>query len=67
MILPEHWGKRYGSAIMNISKQADVSILKAIMDPDNIPSRKILLNVGFTSEIVSEIDGLLGEILSTYL
>ncbi|GAB6421720.1 hypothetical protein bcgnr5390_04590 [Bacillus luti] len=52
---------------MNISKQADVSILKAIMDPDNIPSRKILLNVGFTSEIVSEIDGLLGEILSTYL
>ncbi|PFN19737.1 GNAT family N-acetyltransferase [Bacillus cereus] len=71
MLLPEHWGKRYGSAIakelMNIAKQTDVSVLKAIIDPNNIPSRKILLNVGFTSEIVCEIDGLPGEILSTYI
>ncbi|WP_433774115.1 GNAT family N-acetyltransferase [Bacillus wiedmannii] len=71
MLLPEHWGKRYGSAIakelMNIAKQTDVSVLKAIIDPNNTPSRKILLNVGFTSEIVCEIDGLPGEILSTYI
>lgn len=71
MLLPEHWGKRYGSAIakelMNIAKQTDVSVLKAIIDPNNIPSQKILLNAGFTSEIVCEIDGLPGEILSTYI
>ncbi|MGG1168496.1 GNAT family N-acetyltransferase [Bacillus mycoides] len=71
MILPEHWGKRYGSCIakelINIAKQTDVSLLKAIIDPSNIPSRKILLNVGFTSEKVCEIDGLPGEILSTYI
>ncbi|EJS06211.1 MULTISPECIES: GNAT family N-acetyltransferase [Bacillus] len=71
MILPEHWGKRYGSAIakelINIAKQTDVSVLKAIIDPSNTPSRKILLNVGFTSEKVCEIDGLPGEILSTYI
>lgn len=71
MLLPEHWGKRYGSAIakelMNIAKQTNVSVLKAIIDPNNIPSRKILLNVGFTSEIVCEIEGLPGEILSKYI
>ncbi|EMI9089290.1 MULTISPECIES: GNAT family N-acetyltransferase [Bacillus] len=71
MILPEHWGKRYGSRIanelMNIAKQTDVNVLKAIIDPNNIPSRKILTNIGFTSEKVYEIDGLPGEILSTYI
>lgn len=71
MILPMHWGKRYGSAIakelMNIAKQTNVNVLKAIIDPSNIPSRKILLNAGFTSEKVCEIDGLPGEILSTYI
>ncbi|KXY47244.1 acetyltransferase [Bacillus cereus] len=71
MILPEHWGKRYGSYIarelIEIAKQTDVNVLKAIIDPSNTPSRKILLNVGFTSEKVCEIDGLPGEILSTYI
>ncbi|KZD29259.1 Acetyltransferase GNAT family [Bacillus cereus] len=71
MILPLHWGKRYGSSIakelMNIGKQTDVNVLQAIIDPNNIPSRKILLSVGFTSEKVCEIDGLPGEILSTYI
>ncbi|MBE5108346.1 GNAT family N-acetyltransferase [Bacillus thuringiensis] len=71
MIFPEHWGKRYGSTIakelMNIAKQTDVNVLKAIIDPSNIPSRNILLNVGFTSEKVCEIDGLPGEILSNYI
>ncbi|MBS9802639.1 GNAT family N-acetyltransferase [Bacillus cereus] len=71
MILPMHWGKRYGSKVakelMNIAKQTDVNVLKAIIDPNNIPSRKILLSAGFTSEKVCEIDGLPGEILSTYI
>lgn len=71
MLLPECWGKRYGSPIakelMNIAKQTNVNVLKAIIDPNNIPSRKILLNVGFTSEKVCEIDGLPGEILSKYM
>ncbi|MEK4913180.1 MULTISPECIES: GNAT family N-acetyltransferase [Bacillus] len=71
MILPEHWGKRYGSYIarelIEIAKQTDVNVLKAIIDPNNISSRKILINVGFTSDVVCEIDGLPGEILSTYI
>ncbi|HDX9613817.1 TPA: GNAT family N-acetyltransferase [Bacillus toyonensis] len=71
MILPGYWGKRYGSAIakelIHIAKQTEVNVLKAMIDPNNIPSRKILLNVGFTSEKVCEIDGLPGEILSIYI
>ncbi|KIV76230.1 Acetyltransferase, GNAT family [Bacillus mycoides] len=71
MILPEHWGKRYGSYIarelIEIAKQTDVNVLKAIIDPNNISSRKILINVGFTSDVVCEIDGLPGEILSIYI
>ncbi|MGE7859519.1 GNAT family N-acetyltransferase [Bacillus mobilis] len=71
MILPEHWGKRYGSRIamelMNIAKRTDINVLKAIIDPNNVPSRKILINVGFTTEKVCEIDGLPGEILSIYI
>lgn len=71
MILTEHWGKRYGSRIamelMNIAKQTDIQVLKAIIDPNHIPSRKILIHVGFTSEKICEIDGLPGEILSTYI
>ncbi|MGG0730568.1 GNAT family N-acetyltransferase [Bacillus paramycoides] len=71
MILPEHWGKRYGSCIarelIEIAKQTEVNVLKAIIDPNNIPSRKILINVGFTSDIVCEIDGLPGEILNKYI
>ncbi|MGE7873352.1 GNAT family N-acetyltransferase [Bacillus paramycoides] len=71
MILPEHWGKRYGSCIarelIEIAKQTEVNVLKAIIDPNNIPSQKILINVGFTSDIVCEIDGLPGEILNKYI
>ena len=52
---------------MNIAKQTDIKVLKAIIDPNNIPSRKILINIGFTYEKVCEIDGLPGEILSKYI
>lgn len=71
MILPKHWGKRYRSKIakelMNIAKQTDINVLKAIIDPNNIPSRKLLINVGFTTEKVCKIDELPGAILSTYI
>ncbi|WP_026909331.1 GNAT family N-acetyltransferase [Paucisalibacillus globulus] len=68
MILPEYWGMGYGTEIakrlINIANQSNVKILKAIIDPENIPSRKILINQGFISEKICEIDGLPGEILS---
>ncbi|KEK23468.1 GNAT family N-acetyltransferase [Bacillus gaemokensis] len=71
MILPECWGKGYGSTIakqlIELAKQTKVNILKAVIDPKNIPSRKILIKQGFTSEKICEIDGLPGEILSRFI
>lgn len=68
MIVPEHWGKGYGKTIgrqlVELAKGTNVTTLKAIIDPNNIASRKILINLGFESEKVCEIDGLPGEILS---
>ncbi|WP_312094645.1 GNAT family N-acetyltransferase [Niallia sp.] len=67
MLLPEHWGKGYGSEIagilMALAEQTNVKVIKAIIDPDNIPSKKILINQGFISEWIGEMDGLPGEIL----
>lgn len=71
MILPEYWGKGYGSTIakqlIELAKQTKLNILKAVIDPENIPSRKILIKQGFTSEKICEIDGLPGEILSRFI
>ncbi|OZI10470.1 GNAT family N-acetyltransferase [Bacillaceae bacterium SAS-127] len=71
MLLPAYWGKGYGSTIaeqlIELAKQTELKILKAIIDPDNIPSRKILIKQGFTSEKVCEMDGLPGEILSRFI
>lgn len=71
MIMPEHWGNGYGteiaSALIGRAKRLGLKTLKAIIDPANIPSRKILLNNGFVSEKVGEFDGLPGEILSKNL
>ncbi|RDU38167.1 N-acetyltransferase [Neobacillus piezotolerans] len=68
MLFPQYWGKGYGSEIaavlINKAKNTHVNRLTAIIDPKNIPSRKILLNSGFHSEKVCEIGGLPGEILS---
>lgn len=68
MLLPEYWGQGYGSAtarnLVAMAKQLDLKVLTAIIDPDNIPSRKILSNLGFLSQKICEIDGLPGEILS---
>lgn len=71
MILPEYWGRGYGSAIakqlIEMTKRTKLSILKAVIDPENTASRKILIKLGFTSEKIGEIDGLPGEILSKSL
>lgn len=67
MLLPEVWGKGYGSEIagiiLSLAEQTNVKVVKAIIDPANIPSRKILTNQGFTSEWIGEMDGLPGEVL----
>lgn len=71
MIKPEHWGKGYGGEIakvlINRAKKSELTTLKAIIDPDNIASRKILIKQGFVSERICEIGGLPGEILSKKL
>lgn len=54
MLFPEYWGKGYGTEIaMELLKKAEEakSIQKVIanIDPNNIGSKKILLNSGFVS------------------
>lgn len=67
MLLPEHWGKGYGSEIAEIliqkANKTKLNRLTAVIDPKNIPSRKILIKKGFISERLCEIGGLSGEIL----
>lgn len=71
MLLPEHWGKGYGTEtakkLIEIANQLDLKSIKAIIDPENIPSKRILSNLGFVSQEYCEIDGLPGEILSKIL
>ncbi|MCG7344673.1 GNAT family N-acetyltransferase [Sporosarcina sp. ACRSL] len=71
MLLPAYWNKGYGTLIagelIELAKQTNISHLTAVIDPENIPSRKILLKHGFTSEKVCEIGGLPGEILGKFL
>ena len=71
MLLPEFWGNGYGNTIakqlIELAKNTKINKLKAIIDPENIPSRKILIKQGFTSEKICEIDGLPGEILGKVL
>lgn len=69
LLLPEFWGKGYGSEIANLllnkaEESKALHQITAIIDPKNIASKKILLNNGFISEKLCEIDGLPGEILS---
>ncbi|HCT30036.1 MAG TPA: GNAT family N-acetyltransferase [Bacteroidales bacterium] len=68
MLLPEHWGKGIASKVskqlIEIGKsQASLKRIFAIIDPNNLPSRKILTNNGFTSKEFKNFDGLPGEIL----
>lgn len=68
LLLPEYWGKGYGNEIAKamIEKSENKKILKkitAIIDPENKASKKILLNNGFISEKICEMDGFRREIL----
>ncbi|MEQ2465520.1 GNAT family N-acetyltransferase [Niallia sp. HCP3S3_B10] len=67
MLLPDAWGKGYGSKIagiiLSLAEQTNVKVVKAIIDPTNIASKKILIKLGFTSEWIGDMDGLPGEVL----
>ena len=69
MLLPVFWGLGLGSEIARILlgvAQSDPRLKRvyANIHPNNEASRKILVNNGFKSEKVGEIDGLPGEILA---
>lgn len=68
MVLPEHWGKGIAGTVakelIEIAKShPTIESLFAIIDPKNLPSRKILTNNGFVSVEFRDFDGLPGEIL----
>lgn len=72
MLLPEYWGKGVGGIVakqlIDLAKNHhSIKKLFAIIDPQNIPSRKILINNGFVSREFKEFDGLPGEVLDLYL
>lgn len=72
MILPEYWGKGIAGTVakqlVEFAKTRDtLKRLFAIIDPDNIQSRKILINNGFVSKEFKYFDGLPGEILELKL
>lgn len=72
MLLPSYWGQGIGSEvadllIMKAKKEKQLDKITAIIDPINIASRKILINNGFVSETVCEMDGLPAEILGLKL
>ena len=67
MILPEFWGQGYGKEIAGLltekAQKLELKQLKAVIDPNNIPSKKILTNLGFKTEKICILDGLPGEIM----
>lgn len=72
MLLPEYWGIGIGGIVAkqltDLAKAHNsIKSLFAIIDPKNIPSRKILVNNGFISREFKDFDGLLGEVLELYL
>ncbi|MGR3979156.1 GNAT family N-acetyltransferase [Acinetobacter sp. 1207_04] len=72
MLLPNYWGMGLGSIIAEdlvelAKKQKKLIKLTAIIDPINIPSRKILIKNNFNSKEFKDFDGLPGEILELEL
>ncbi|MDA5337273.1 GNAT family N-acetyltransferase [Stenotrophomonas maltophilia] len=68
MILPQYWGQGIGGAVADwLVERANAHVglhrLFAIIDPANVPSKKILLRRGFESVEFRDFDGLPGEIL----
>lgn len=52
-LLPEYWGKKYAAEMLKCFIDYSITLPKikeliAIVDPDNIPSKKILANKSFT-------------------
>jgi ribosomal-protein-alanine N-acetyltransferase len=67
MLLPEFWGRGLGNEIAEILLDVAISDpnlrrVYANTDPNNVASRKILINNGFASEEIGVIDGLPSEI-----
>jgi len=68
MILPEFWGRGIAGQVAKrlidtAERQPDIESLFAIIDPANLPSRKILINNQFISREFKDFDGLPGEVL----
>lgn len=68
MLLSGYWGKGIASVVahqlIEVARKHDfITKLFAIIDPKNIPSRKILTNNGFVSKEFADFDGLPGEVL----
>ena len=72
MLLPQYWGKgiatKVAQNLIHLAQSQNVlNHLIAIIDPVNIPSRKILINNGFYSKGFKAFDGLAGELLELKL
>ena len=72
MILPEYWGKGIaGTVAKRLTEVAKahhvIKKIFAVIDPENIPSRKILVNNGFVSKEFKDFGGLPGEVLELCL
>lgn len=72
LILPHFWGKGIGSKVVEsllelAMNQNQIQMVFAIIDPKNIPSRKILVKNGFQSKEFKDFDGLPGEVLELTL
>ncbi|MDO5057386.1 MAG: GNAT family N-acetyltransferase [Lautropia sp.] len=71
MLLPHVWGQGIGSAIAAdlLARAAAHGITEvfAIIDPANLPSRRILLRQGFAHRQYRDFDGLPGEVLDRRL
>src|SRR5690606_5152472 len=62
ILAPEYWGKGVASRIAGLlvaraERQPKLRSLFAVIDPANIPSRKILINNGFVSKEFKNFDG----------
>ena len=71
MLLPQYWNQGYGTEtmglLMNRAAECHLTELTAMIDPDNVASRKLLIRHGFHSTYLGTMDGLSTEILSKQL
>lgn len=71
-LLPDYWGKgiagKVGKQLIEVARsQTDIAMVFAIIDPNNLASRKILVNNGFVTRAFRDFDGLPGEVLELRL